>query len=122
MNTKTKILYVDDEPINLQLFEINFEEKYNVLVAEDGHSGLTVLDNHQDTSVIISDMKMPEMNGVEFVRKAKSKYPAKKYMILTGYDITEDIKEALQSGLILKYLQKPFVVEQIESAIEKCVV
>ncbi len=121
MSEKPKILYVDDEPINLQLFEINFGEKYDVLLAESGYSGLSVLDDHQDTSVVISDMKMPEMNGIEFIKEAKAKYPDKNFLILTGFEITDELKDALRIGLIMKFLQKPFNIDQIEHEIEKYV-
>ena len=119
MSDKSKILYVDDEPINLQLFEMNFGQKYDVLLAESGHSGMRLLDDHQDTSVVISDMKMPEMNGLEFIKEAKAKYPNKNYLILTGFDITDELKDALRVGLIMKFLQKPFNIDQIEHEIEK---
>ncbi len=113
----TKVLYVDDEPINLKLFEINFSRKFDVFVANDGFKGLELLDKVLDIMVIISDMKMPEMNGIEFIRKAKERHPDKKFYILTGYEITLEIQEALNSGLIHKYFSKPFNVKEIENAI-----
>jgi two-component system, response regulator, stage 0 sporulation protein F len=121
MNTKAKILYVDDEPINLQLFELNFEEKYHVFIADDGFRGLEILDKEPDILVIISDMKMPEMNGIEFIKKAKEKYPDKKFYILTGYEITLEIQEALKSGLILKYFSKPFNIKEMDSVISEAI-
>ena len=121
MEQKIKILYVDDEPINLQLFEINMEDKFNVLLAEDGNEGLEVLDANNDISIIISDMKMPGMNGIEFLEKVKEKYPDKKCFILTGFEITLEIKEALDSSLILKYFRKPFNMKEIEGTINSTV-
>ena len=119
MDTKSKILYVDDEQINLFLFEANFKDKYDVLTAFDGFKGLEVLDENPETVVIISDMKMPGMNGIEFIKKAKEKYPDKKYYILTGFEITEEIREALDSGLIIEYFSKPFEVEKMHVLIAK---
>ena len=75
MKGRVKILYVDDEIINLQLFEINFSKNYNVIIADNGFSGLEILENNPDISVVISDMKMPNMNGLEFIKKAKSSNP-----------------------------------------------
>lgn len=118
MDTKAKILYVDDEAINLQLFEINFRKKYNVLTAADGINGLEILDQHQDITIVVSDMRMPKMNGMEFIKQAKAKYPDKHYFILTGFEITEEIQNALQDGLILKYFRKPFNITEIDSAIQ----
>lgn len=117
MSKKTKILYVDDEHINLLLFEANFNTNYEVLIAEDGLSGLNILEANPDTLIIISDMKMPNMNGIEFINRAKKKYPDKKFYILTGFEITEEIQKALESGLILKYFSKPFNINEIESSI-----
>ena len=117
MNRKPKILYVDDEFINLQLFKINFDNKYEVFTAENGITGLEVLDNNPDIVVVISDMKMPIMTGLEFIQKAKVKYPNIKYYILTGYDITDEIQEAIDAKLILNYFRKPFDINEIEDAI-----
>ena len=115
--SKTKILYVDDEPVNLKLFKINFRKKYEILTAQDGFSGLTELENNSDTFVVISDMKMPNMNGLEFIKRAKEKFPEKKFYILTGFDISEEIKLALKTGLILKYFSKPFNIKDIEKTL-----
>lgn len=117
MTDGIKILYVDDEPINLKLFEINFRKKYNVLLAENGLLGLDTLKGNPDTKFVISDMKMPEMNGIEFIKKAKVNFPDIKFYILTGFDITEDIQHALNTGMIMKYFRKPFNMKEIESSI-----
>ncbi len=114
---KPKILYVDDEPINLKLLKINFSAKFDVYLAENGYSGLDLLDNQPDIDVVISDMKMPGMDGLEFITMAKAKYPLKKFYILTGFEITDEIKEALDNGLILKYFGKPFRFKEMEKII-----
>ncbi|NIJ45602.1 CheY-like chemotaxis protein [Wenyingzhuangia heitensis] len=114
---KKKILYVDDEKINLLLFENNFKKFYTVLVAKDGFEGLKVLDENTDTLIIISDMRMPGMTGIEFITKAKAKYPDKKFYILTGFEITQQIREALDTGLILEYFKKPFEIKKIHAKI-----
>ena len=113
------ILYVDDEPFNLKFFEINFRKKYNVILAESGDDGLEKLKLHPEIKVVISDMKMPGMNGVEFIKKAKNNYPNISYYILTGFDINDEISEALKSKLINKYFRKPFDMVEIEEAIQE---
>jgi len=112
-----KILYVDDEQMNIQLFEYNFKKKFEVVSGACGEEGLKCLEDHPDIKVVISDMKMPRMTGLEFIAKAKAKFKDKKYFILTGYDITQDIQEAIKSHLILKYFKKPFNMKEIEQAI-----
>jgi two-component system, response regulator, stage 0 sporulation protein F len=118
MNNKIKILYVDDEVINLQLFEINLKNKYSVLTAINAIKGLEILSENKDISIVVSDMKMPHMNGVEFIKKAKQDYPNIIFYILTGYEITEEIQDALSIGMILKYFQKPYNPKEIELEIE----
>ena len=119
MTSEVKILYVDDEQINLLFFRHVFKNKYNVLTAESGFEGLKVLAENPDIKVIISDMRMPGMDGLQFIRKAKEENPDILFYILTGYEITPEIQQALEEKLILKYLQKPFNVGDIESSISE---
>jgi two-component system response regulator (stage 0 sporulation protein F) len=111
------ILYVDDEPINLMLFEQWFNKKYNVHTAESGYRGLEVLQQQPGIKVIISDMRMPGMSGLEFIRKAKDTYAGIIFYILTGFEITREIEESLKNGLISGYFQKPFNMMEIDQAI-----
>jgi len=113
----TRVLYVDDEPLNLMLFKANFKNKFNVLIADSGYKGLELLKDNPNTSVVISDMKMPGINGLEFIRLAKKEYPSISFYILTGFDITDEISQAIEEGLIHKYFRKPFNIKEIESAI-----
>ncbi|HCY00916.1 MAG TPA: response regulator [Bacteroidales bacterium] len=119
MSEKIKMLYVDDESINLQLFEVNFSENYTVLTADNGFSGLELLENDTDISVVISDMRMPKMDGLEFIKKARDKFPQKRFYLLTGFDMTDEIKEALDKGLIIKCFRKPYNKNEIERAIKE---
>jgi two-component system response regulator (stage 0 sporulation protein F) len=117
MDERHKILYVDDELINLQLFKINFSKKYEVSIAESGIKGLEILAGSPDIKVVVSDMKMPNMNGIEFIRKAKERHPNIKFYILTGFEITKEIQEAINSKLIIKYYMKPFNMNELDTAI-----
>ncbi len=120
MSDKITILYVDDEEINLILFESTFSKKYNVIGAASPKEALDILKkNKNDISVVISDMRMPEMNGVQFIKKAKKHYSEKYYFILTGFEITDEIAEALNQKLINYYFQKPFNLKVIDRAIQK---
>lgn len=119
MSTKISVLYVDDEPINLTLFTLNFKSKYNIITANDGYGGLQKLKELPEISVVISDMKMPGMNGIEFITLAKAEFPNITFFILTGFDITEEISRALEMGLINKYFRKPFNIKEIDHAISE---
>jgi CheY-like chemotaxis protein len=119
MNERITILYVDDESLNLLLFQINFQKKYNVLTAFSGLEGLEHLRTHPEIVIVVSDMKMPEMNGLEFIKMAKAEFPHVIFFILTGYDITAEIEEALRTNLIQKYHSKPFIIREIEESINE---
>jgi len=121
MDKTITLLYVDDEPINLTLFELNFKKRYKVITAESGNEGLQKLSDDDEIIVVISDMKMPGMNGVEFIRKAREKYANIAYFILTGFDINEEISEALKQQIIHRYFRKPFDMNEIEKAIKEVV-
>jgi two-component system, response regulator, stage 0 sporulation protein F len=116
-----KILYVDDEPINLMLFERIFAKKYHILTGESGFVGMEILANNPDIRIVISDMRMPHMDGLEFIQKAKESFPHIIFFILTGFGITETIMEALDVKLIDRYFQKPFQMDEINNAISTAI-
>ena len=117
MNEISTLLYVDDEPLNLRLFTFNFRKKFSVITSESGFDGLTKLKLHPEIAVVISDMKMPGMSGIEFVMEAKKEFPDIAYFILTGFDITSEIADALKKGIIYKYFRKPFNFKEVEASI-----
>ena len=119
MKQYATLLYVDDEPINLTVFELNFKKKYKVITASSGKEGLLRLEENRDIMIVISDMKMPGMDGIEFIRKAKENFDSITCFILTGFDITDDISKALEENIIRKYFRKPFNVKEIDSTIAK---
>lgn len=118
MDKKT-ILYVDDESLNLLLFKMNFEKHYNVITCESGMEGLKVITGNDAIHIVISDMKMPRMNGIEFIGKARQIADHLRYYILTGFEISDEIQAALDSGQIRRYFQKPFDVKEITREIEE---
>ncbi len=122
MEDKIIVLYVDDELINLKLFEINLGKRCNVLTADNGKRGLELLDMFPEIKVIISDMRMPYMSGIEFIRIAKAKFPEKSFFILTGYEITEEIQQAIDAGLIKQYFCKPINMFEILGVIEQTII
>ncbi len=117
MTHPATLLYVDDEPLNLQLFAFNFKHLFDIKTAESGDDGLEILRSDPNVSVVISDMKMPGMNGIEFIQKAKQHSPGIICFILTGFDINDEILFALREKLIKKYFRKPFSMKEIEKAI-----
>lgn len=117
MSKRLKLLFVDDEPINLMLFQTCFGESYHVITAESGAEALKILAENSDISVVFTDMKMPWMSGVEFARKAKPLYPRISFYILTGYGLSELIQQAIDDGVLNGCLFKPFDIDEVEQAI-----
>ncbi|MEP1096733.1 MAG: response regulator [Cyclobacteriaceae bacterium] len=115
---KDTVLFVDDEEINLFLFEKTFERDFHLLTALSGMEGLEKLQEHEKRiKVVISDMRMPSMNGLEFVAKARSRFDKISYFILTGYSFNEELESALERKLIDKIFNKPFDYESIKEAV-----
>jgi two-component system, response regulator, stage 0 sporulation protein F len=117
MDNIITLLYVDDETINLKLFEIYFKDKFNVITASSGFDGLEKLKEDPLISVVVSNMRMPGMNGIEFIRLAREQFPGVIYFLLSGYDITDEIEQALKEHVISKYFKKPFNMREIELSI-----
>jgi response regulator RpfG family c-di-GMP phosphodiesterase len=113
------ILYVDDEPINLMLFEAMFYNEFKILTFESPVESLEYIRNNNNLDVVVSDMRMPKLSGVEFIREAIKVAPSITYFILTGFDVSKEIEEALKEDLIKECFQKPFEKEELVEAISK---
>ncbi len=117
---KATILYVDDEEVNLFIFEKSFEKKFSILTTSSAKEALNLLDREDELiDVVISDMRMPVMNGVELITKAHESHPDKAYFILTGFEFNDEIEEAIQKNMIKKCFRKPFNIREIEASIEE---
>lgn len=116
--SKPTLLYVDDEPINCDMFQINFRRKYKIITANSGKEGLEILESNSDISIIISDMKMPNMNGLEFIKTAKKTRTELKCYILSGFNITPEIKSSIEEGFTLDFFQKPMDIKHIEKRLQ----
>ncbi|PKA24213.1 response regulator [Leptospira sp. mixed culture ATI2-C-A1] len=112
---KRKLLYVDDEILNLYLFRDYFKNEFEVIVAKSGKEAIEELNENLDVQFVISDMRMPEMNGLEFITKAKTIRPNITFCILTGYDLTPEIQTAIIENKVARYFSKPFDPAEISS-------
>lgn len=120
MKTKkmSSILYVDDEESNLRIFKSSFRRYYTIFTAISGKEGLEVLSTN-DIQLVISDQKMPEMTGVEFLERVAESYPNTVRIILTAYSDTEDIMRAINKCGIFRYLVKPWNKDEMLLTIDK---
>ena len=114
-----KILYVDDEAINLELLQLTFMNDLDVLIASSASEGLEILEEHPEIHVIISDLKMPEMNGLDFIKEIKNRNKEKVCMLLTGFMESEIMLEGFNKELIFRYLMKPWKKDELMDTIQE---
>lgn len=105
---QSTVLCVDDEPNILSSLRRLFRAKgYRVLVAESGAAGLRVLAT-EAVDLVISDMRMPEMDGAHFLELVRARWPDTIRILLTGYADVSSIIEAINRGEIYRYIAKPW--------------
>jgi YesN/AraC family two-component response regulator len=114
---KHKVLIVDDEKnIRLTLKTALSKAGYEVETAVNGEDGLTKL-KEEEIPVVLLDMKMPGMDGIQFLKEVTDKDIATKVIMITGYSSVETAVETLKLGAV-DYLRKPFKPEEIISIVE----
>ncbi|BAY20475.1 response regulator receiver modulated GAF sensor protein [Calothrix sp. NIES-2100] len=116
---KLKILVVDDEPDNLDLLYRTFRRDFHVLKADSGMNALQMLALEGEVAVIISDQRMPEMKGTEFLSKTVPQFPDTVRIILTGFTDIEDLVEAINAGQVYKYITKPWDPGELKAVVQR---
>jgi CheY-like chemotaxis protein len=116
---KAKMLVVDDEPDNLDLLYRTFRRDFQVLKAESGVRALELLAQEGEVAVIISDQRMPEMKGTEFLSRTVPEFPDTVRIILTGFTDVEDLVEAINSGQVYKYITKPWDPDELKAVVHR---
>ena len=108
MEEEIKILCVDDEPNVLNALKRLFlDENYTILTAPSGQEGISILEQ-EHVQIVISDYRMPNMNGVEFLRKVYERWPDTVRIVLSGYADASAIVAAINEGRIYKFVPKPW--------------
>ncbi len=110
------ILYVDDEMENLTSFKYLFKKNYKVMLANSALEGLQTL-KEENMHIVISDQRMPEMTGIEFLEKVSSEHPDIVRILLTGYTDAMTTNEALDQGKIYKCMSKPFEMDDMKQTL-----
>lgn len=119
---KHTILCVDDEIDNVDALERLFRKKYTVLKATSGKEALEVLDkNPGPLALIITDQRMPEMTGVEFLEKTLDSHPETIRILLTGYTDLDSVILAVNKGQIFRYLTKPWDPVDLTNTVDHAV-
>ncbi|MEA5623061.1 SpoIIE family protein phosphatase [Nostoc sp. UHCC 0251] len=116
---KLKLMVVDDEPDNLDLLYRTFRRDFQVYKANHAFGAMEILDQFGEMAVIISDQRMPEMNGTEFFSRTVERFPDTIRILLTGFTDVEDLVDAINSGQVFKYITKPWNPDRLRALVEQ---
>ncbi|HEC18521.1 MAG TPA: response regulator [Gammaproteobacteria bacterium] len=118
-HTERTLLLVDDEENILNaLNRLLRRDGYRILTAGSGQEGLTLLEQHK-VGVIITDQRMPQMTGSEFLFQVKERYPDTARIVLSGYTELKSVTDAINRGAIYKFLTKPWDDQLLRDNIEE---
>ncbi|HHH76641.1 MAG TPA: response regulator, partial [Phycisphaerae bacterium] len=116
-----KILYVDDDPNILAGYQRILRKQFPVFTAMGGHEGLETIAKEGPFAVVISDMQMPEMNGIEFLAKVNDISPDTVRIMLTGNADLQTSIDAVNEGRIFHFLTKPCPREKLIKSVETAI-
>jgi two-component system NtrC family response regulator len=114
---KPKLLIVDDEERAWKVLKINFQDRYEVFVAKNGSEAVKVLDKTQ-VDVVLTDVKMPEMSGIELLMHVKKNYGWIPVVVMTAFGSVENAVEAMKAGAY-DYILKPIKIEDTEMVVRR---
>ena len=114
----TKILCVDDEENVLTGLQRTLRKQFPIDIAVGGAAGLQRLERDGPYAVVMADMQMPEMNGIEFLKKAQAAAPDTVRLMLTGNADQKTAVDAVNDGHVFRFLTKPCDPPQLTSALE----
>jgi len=113
------VLFVDDEENILHsLKRLLRKENYRILTATSGADGLEILKEH-DVHLVVTDQRMPEMSGTEFLAKVKENYQEVIRIVLSGYTEVDSITESINKGHIYKFMLKPWNDQNLKLEIKQ---
>lgn len=114
----SRILFVDDDPNVLSAYQRTLRKRYTLDTASSGDAGLTLMEKDGPYAVIVADMQMPGMNGVDFLKHAMQKSPESVRLMLTGNADQKTAADAVNHGHVFSFLSKPCPAESLEAALE----
>lgn len=118
MSEPVRVLCVDDEPKVLAALQRTLFEDYDVTTATSGAEAIEILGEERPFAVIVSDMRMPEMNGAAFLARAREVAPDTVRMLLTGHSDMDSAISAINEGNIFRFLCKPCPEPELKRALE----
>lgn len=119
-NLSCGILFVDDEEKALKYFRLAFSPKFTVFTASSGSEGLETLRRESSRiGIVISDQRMPEMKGAEFLGLVRQEYPHIVRILTTAYSDLDSAIEAVNKGYIYQYVVKPWEVPELNMVLQR---
>src|SRR5688572_7608129 len=117
---KFAILYVDDEEKSLKYFARAFQDQFRIFTATNAQDGFALLNQHKDEiGILITDQRMPGEKGVQLLEKARQLRPKIIRMLATAYSDIDAAVDAVNSGAIYKYVNKPWDVAPLEEILRR---
>ena len=114
---RARVLFVDDEPNILESYRRALRSKFDVSTALGGKAALALLESEPPFMVVVSDIKMPMMDGITLLSKVRTRYPETIRMVLTGYADLDMAVNAVNQGDIFRFLTKPCSPEDLIAAV-----
>ena len=104
---RRRVLYVDDDLTNLELFRLHFDSDFDVTLCDDPNEAINMIEE-LDVPLIVTDYKMPEMNGMDLIREIKKKSPERICILLSAY--LEELIE-INSEMLYDFISKPYDIK-----------
>ncbi len=114
------VLYVDDEPDNLRIFELTFRRDFSILTATSAEEGMRLL-NQNPVAVVLSDHRMPEVTGVEFLARVRELDPKTIRILVTAYGDVDILGDAINDGSIYRYVPKPWEPDDLRLTLRRAI-
>jgi len=116
-----RILYIDDEKINLSNFRQAFDGQYAISTAASADKAMEILDKEGEMALVITDQRMPGTTGIELLAKVAARWPDTVRMILTAYTDAREIIDAINRGQVFRYIVKPWDERELGLSIKNAI-
>ena len=120
-SSRPRILVVDDEEAILETMTFTFENDYEVYTSSDARRALEVLDEKSPIAVVLTDQRMPNMSGVEFLTEVCKRHPSTVRIILTGFADVDVIIQSINDGQVYAYITKPWEPDHLKQVMKQAV-
>ena len=118
-NTLPRLLVVDDEEAILETMTFTFEDDYHVVTSTDARTALDLLEENAPVAVVITDQRMPEMTGSEFLAEVYARHPETSRIILTGFADMASTVQAINDGHVYAYVNKPWEPDELKRIVRR---